>query len=164
MSFFSEHEMKQTKQQNSGRKDSGMKANKWSKLGQMVAVMAFIGLAASLAQADNQSDSYTPQPGGTGTNSCGVYYGYAKMTNSTGTFWIVAPTNITSGTLTDTSTYGSPYTSVAFVGCINGKSWCSSNNVTFPATSGTKYSMTVFVTSTPPPTNGQPISLQLTWQ
>ena len=142
-----------------------MKKNKWIGLKLAAVTATCIGLAVGVVCADNQTDPYTPQTGPT-TNTCGVYYGWAKMTNSGGGYSITAPTNmiVTNGTLTDTSTYGPPYASVAFVGCANGKSWCSNSTVTCPATNGMKYTMTIYATGTPHPTNGQPISLQLTWQ
>jgi hypothetical protein len=143
-----------------------MKMNKWIGSKLAAAAVACIGLAVGAAWADNQIDPYTPLTGPI-TNTCGVYYGCAKMTNGQGSYWITPPTNITviSGTLTDTSGYGPPYSSMTLVGCINGKSWCSnSSSLTFPATNGLKYSMTIVATGTPPPTNGQPISLQVSWQ
>jgi hypothetical protein len=42
--------------------------------------------------------------------------------------------------------------------------WCDTNSVNFPATNTTSYSLTVYVKSpVPPPTNGQPMNLQITW-
>jgi hypothetical protein len=90
------------------------------------------------------------------------------MTNSAdGTFWITPPTNVVSGTLKDASDFAAPYSSVA---CVLSKNhfllkWCETNSVTFPATNTDKYSLTIYVKNqTPPPTNGQPMNLQITWK
>lgn len=89
------------------------------------------------------------------------------MTNTTdGTLWIKPPTNAISGTLTDASGFVSPYVSVAYV---KRKSdfvtWCGTNSVNFPVTNTAKYALTIYVKSPlPPPTNGQPLDIQITWQ
>jgi hypothetical protein len=143
-----------------------MKNNKWRVLGCIVTGAAFIGFAVSVALADNQVVPFTPNGGGGGitNSSIGIYYGLAKLTNGSGSFWFTPPTNVTSGTLSDISGFGPPYSSVANAACINMKSWCGTNSVTFPATNTMKYSLTVYVKSTPPPTNGQPVSVQIVWQ
>jgi hypothetical protein len=89
------------------------------------------------------------------------------MTNSTdGTLWITPPTNAISGTLTDVSIGASNYVSVACVRRYSDQvKWCDTNSVSFPVTNTAKYSLTVYVKSPlPPPTNGQPMNLQVTWQ
>jgi hypothetical protein len=136
-------------------------------LGGGLVVLAVAGCAglSGLGGTGTQTVPFTLKNGGSITNACpGVFYGYAKMTNSTGTFWITPPTNTASGTLTDVSGFGPPYASFACVNCNNFTTWCHSNSVTFPVASKLEYTLTVYVTSTPPPTNGQPISLQITWQ
>lgn len=129
-------------------------------------ILALAGFAASLAWADQQSIPFTQQSGGSGSGCPGAYTGYAKMTNGVGTVWLTPPTNATSGIFKDASGFGAPYVSVAkVVQSGNFQSWCDTNGVTFPVASGRQYSMTVYVKSTPPPpTNGQPMNLQITWQ
>ena len=128
-------------------------------------VAAVAGLMACLALADQQNDPFTAQSGGSGSGCPGTYTGLAKMTNGA-SLWFTPPTNATSGTLTDASGFAAPYVSVASV---KRKSdlvtWCDTNSVTFPATNSTTYSLTVYVKSPlPPPTNGQPMTLKITWQ
>jgi hypothetical protein len=136
-----------------------------SKFGYLITAVALTGFAAGVAWADQQSISFTKKSGGSGGGCPGTYTGYAKMTNSAGTFSITPPTNVVSGTLTDASGFPSPYVSVANVSCSDFSSWCDTNSVTFPATHSKTYTLTVYVKSpTPPPTNGQPMNLQITWQ
>jgi hypothetical protein len=128
------------------------------------AVAALAGLMACAALADTQQIPFTVKTV-SGSGCPGAYTGYAKMTNSAGSIWITPPTNTTSGTLTDASGFGAPYVSVA---CVDRKSdlvsWCGTNSVTFPATISTSYQLMIVVKSTPPPpTNGQPMNLQITW-
>jgi hypothetical protein len=134
-------------------------------IGCFIAVLALTGLATSLAWADIQSDSFTKQSGGSGSGCPGAYTGFAKMTNDTGGIWITPPANTTSGTLTDASGFSAPYVSVATVVRKSDLMiWCDTNNVTFPATNDTSYELFVYVKNTPPPpTNGQPMNLQITW-
>jgi hypothetical protein len=121
-------------------------------------------LAASLAWA-NETIPFTQQSGGSGSGCPGAYTGFAKMTNSTGGLWITPPANTTNGTLTDASGFSAPYASVAYVSRkSDGLTWCDTNSVTFPATNSTSYQLTIYVKNTPPPpTNGQPMNLQITW-
>ena len=130
------------------------------------AVATIAGLMACAACADTQNIPFTLQSGGSGAGCPGTYKGFAKMTNSAGAFWITPPTNTTSGTLTDASGLGAPYVSVAYVKRKSDLvSWCGTNNVSFPATNSTSYELFVYVKNTPPPpTNGQPLTLQIIWQ
>lgn len=130
-------------------------------------VLVFIaGLMAGAAFADTQNIPFTLQSGGSGPGCPGTYTGYAKMTNSAGAFWITPPTNTTSGTFTDASGLGVPYVSVAYVKRKSDSvSWCGTNSVSFPATNSTSYELFVYVKNIPPPpTNGQPLTLQISWQ
>jgi len=141
-------------------------------LGKTLTALSLIGFTACIAWAtpiiQNQTIGFTPQNSGTGSGCPGIWTGYAKMTNTTdGTFSIQPPTNIVviSGTLKDASGLPSPYVSVA---CVKnpdtGEKWCDTNSVTFPATNSAKYTLTVYVKSPlPPPTNTQPMNLQVTW-
>jgi hypothetical protein len=132
-------------------------------------LLALASLTACVAWADttiNQTISFTPQNSSSGLCP-GAWTGYAKMTNTTdGTLLVQPPTNAISGTLTDASGFPSPYVSIAYVKRqSDGAKWCETNSVTFPATNTTKYQLTIYVKSaTPPPTNGQPMNLQVTWQ
>lgn len=128
-------------------------------------IVLLAGITASIVMADNQVIPFTKKSGGGGSGCPGTYTGYIKMTNSAGTFWFTPPTNAVSGTLTDASGFSAPYVSVASVTCNDLSSWCGTNSVTFPATNSKLYSLTVYVKNTPPPpTNSQPMTLQITWQ
>ena len=143
-----------------------MKKNKWLRFGYAAVGMAVIGFVASVAWADNEVVPFTPNAGGASITNAyvGVYYGIAKMTNGSQSFWITPPANTTNGTLTDISGFGPPYSSVVYAANLSAKHWCGTNTVTFPATNTTMYTLTVYIKSTPPPTNGQPITLQINWQ
>lgn len=130
-------------------------------------LIVLAGFAACIAWADQQTIPFTPQNSGSGSGCPGTWTGYAKMTNTTdGTLWIKPPTNAISGTLTDVSGFAAPYESVAYVKRQSDlKTWCDTNSVTFPVTNTTKYQLIIYVKSTPPPpTNGQPMNIQATWQ
>lgn len=143
-------------------------ANKKSAMKKIISpfvVATIAGLLVGAAFADQQTIPFTVQSGGSGSGCPGAYTGYAKMTNSAGMFWITPPTNATSGTLKDASGFPPPYVSVVQVTRKSDNTkWCDTNSVTFPATNSTQYALTVDVKSAlPPPTNGQPIALQITW-
>lgn len=143
-----------------------MKKNKWIRLAQAVTIAGIAGMIARAALADNEMVPFNPGTGGSTTNSCpGYYYGWGKYTNSSGV-WIPAPTNITSGTLTDVSGFGGSYVSVVVaMNKTTGDQWCGTNTVTFPATPGQKYSLTAYVKNVPPPPQtNQTLTLQITWQ
>jgi hypothetical protein len=137
-----------------------------SKFGHLITAVALTGFAAGVAWADQQAIPFTKKSGGSGSGCPGAYTGYAKITNSTGSIWITPPTNAVSGTLTDASGFPSPYVSVGYVTRKSDSvTWCGTNSVTFPATNSTSYQLIVYVKNTPPPpTNGQPMNLQITWQ
>lgn len=141
---------------------------KWN-LGKTITALTLIGFTASLAwaaqQNENQTRPFTVQSSGSGSGCPGTWTGYAKMTNGAGAFAITPPTNATSGTFTDASGFAAPYVSVACVKRNDLVTWCETNSVTFPATNSKTYQLTVYVKSpVPPPTNGQPMNLQITWQ
>ena len=102
----------------------------------------------------------------TTTRCPGANNGYAKMTNSTGGFYITPPANATSCTFTDASGFAAPYWSVATVmRKSDNVTWCGTNSVTFPVAANQQYSMTISVKSAPPPpTNSAPMKLQANWQ
>jgi hypothetical protein len=129
------------------------------------AVAAVTGLMACAALADIQQIPFTVKTV-SGSGCPGASTGYAKMTNSAGSIWITPPTNTTSGTFTDASGFGGSYVSVVNVTRKSDSvTWCETNSVTFPATNSTSYQLVVYVKNTPPPpTNGQPMTLQITWQ
>ena len=131
------------------------------------AVVGLLLIAGSnTVRADTQTIPFTATGGGSGSGCPGTYTGYAKMTNGSGTFWITPPAGTTNGTLTDASGFAAPYVSVAVVKRKSDQfAWCGTNSVTFMATNTQQYALTVDVKSTlPPPTNGQPMTLQITWQ
>jgi hypothetical protein len=137
-----------------------------SLLHNIVPAVVLFGFAAYVAIADpiTQNVPFHVQSGGSGSGCPGAYTGYVIMTNSAGSFYITPPANTTNGTLTDISGFPSPYASTAYVLRESDlTTWCDSNSVSFPANNSQSYELTVFVTSTPPPTNGQPLTLQITW-
>jgi hypothetical protein len=137
-----------------------------STFGRILSVLALASLTAGVVWADSEKIPFSKKTGGSGSGCPGAYTGYAKMTNSTGTLWLTPPTNTGSGTFTDASGFAAPYVSVAsVVRKSDSAAWCGTNSVTFPATNTDQYSLTVYVKNTPPPpTNGQPMNLQITWQ
>ena len=140
-----------------------MKKTKFT-FGRIIATLSLIGFATCVALADTQIIPATIKTVTAG-GCIGKYYAYAKMTNGTGLIWITPPTNISSGTFTDASGFAAPYTSVATVMRNDTTVWCGTNSVTFPATNTSTYQLMVVVKSTlPPPTNGQPLTLQIHWQ
>lgn len=131
--------------------------------GKIITTLLLTGFAACVALADTQGIKPTF---GQGSTSCGgTYYAYARITNSSGTIWITPPAGITNGIFTDTSAFSTNYHSSVLVTRKKDLiTWCGSNSVTFPATNSTSYQMIAYVTSqTPPPTNGQPLTLQIVW-
>jgi hypothetical protein len=130
----------------------------------IIAGLAITGLAISMVWAQDQMAPFTMKTG-TGAGCVGSFLGYARMTNSIGTLWITPPPNTTSGTFTDLSSFGSNYVSIATVTCLTNITTplCESNTITFKASSSAKYEFTVYVKQSPP-TNGEPLNLQVTWQ
>ena len=123
--------------------------------------------AASISPDTLTQSQFDKATTGQGSNSCsGVYYAYAKMTNSTGGLWLTPPVGTTAGIFTDASGFPLPYSSVVQITRRNdGATWCGATSVTFPATNTTSYQLIVYVTTpTPPPTNGQPMTLEIQWQ
>lgn len=103
--------------------------------------------------------------GGTLSSCGGDYNGYANITNSaTGTMWFTPPAGTTNGLATDSSGFEAPYTSTIRVTRSDNISWCGTNSVSFPVINTKKYKFVIYVQSTtPPPTNGQPVTLGLQW-
>jgi hypothetical protein len=131
------------------------------------AAVILAGLMACIASEQTQSD--VPAMGEvTGTGCPPTYYALARMTNSAGQFWLTPPAGTTNGIFMDVSGFPKPYaSSTQVIRRSDLNPWCATgtNGVSFPASSSTSYSMAVYVTSkTPPPTNGQPLVLQVTWQ
>jgi hypothetical protein len=134
-------------------------------IGGIIAGLVLVGGAAGVAWADVEGIPFTIRTGGSTNTPCpGAYSGYAKMTNGSA-LWFTPPTNASSGTFTDASSFGTSYVSVACVVRRNDlMAWCGTNTVTFPATNSTQYALTAYVKNTPPPpTNGQLLNLQVTW-
>ena len=129
---------------------------------QIAVSLALTSLTACVALAEIQSDKALSA---IGNNACaGNFNATAKMTNSTGGSWLTPPAGKTNGTFADASGFAVPYKSVVLVTRKSDlATWCATNSVTFPASSSASYSLAVYVTSTlPPPTNGQPMALQVT--
>lgn len=140
-----------------------MKKNKPSKI--ILTALALAGLTGINALGQNKQAD--PAKISTGTNAnFGKYYAIARMTNGT-SFWIKPDTNIvvSSGTLTDISGFPAPYASYVMVAPFaSGTNFWASNSITFSATNTLTYELTAYVTSpTPPPTNNQPMTLQIKW-
>jgi hypothetical protein len=136
--------------------------------GRLLTTLALTGFMACLAWADQttQTVPFDELSGGSGSDCPGTYTGFAKMTNSAGSVWLTPPTNATSGTFTNASGFGAPFVGVAHVTRkSDGVTWCDTNSVTFPATNSAKYQLVIYVKNTPPPpTNNQPMTLQVIWQ
>jgi hypothetical protein len=131
-----------------------------------IPILGVAGLTTFAVLADPifQDIPITLSPGGSGPGCPGAYVGYSKMTNSSGSIWITPPVGTTSGTLTDITGLPSPYTSAVYVARKSDlATWCDTDSVTFPATHSNSYQLLVFVTSTPAPTNGTPLILQIVW-
>jgi hypothetical protein len=126
---------------------------------------AIAGWLVGVAVADQQNIPFTAQNGGSGAGCPGAWTGFAQMTNSVdGTVWLTPPAGATNATFTDASGLAAPYVSVAYVKRKDLVKWCDTNSVTFPVNDTKSYQMIVYVKSTlPPPTNGQPMNLQVTW-
>lgn len=138
-----------------------MKKNRLLRLAVITLVLA--EFLRCVALADNQVVNPTMT---SGSISCGKYYAYGKATNSAGGTLITPPTNAVAVTVTDISGYPAPYSSAAAV-WLQGAMLptCASNTVTCSVTNTKQYQLLIYVTSpTPPPTNGQPLTIQYIWQ
>ncbi len=145
-----------------------MKVNEWTKLGQVAAVATILTVAIGTARAQTSTE-IQPFSKTTGSvHGCpGAYTGLVKMTNNPGGGILVTPpANTTSGTFTDASSFGSNYVSDVYVMRNSDyMSWCGTNNVTFPVSSGDQFYLTIYVKNNPPPpTNGQQIVAQINWK
>jgi hypothetical protein len=131
------------------------------KFGYGIAALTLAGFALGAVWASNtQCLSFIPKVvAGSGCPSS--YVGYVKMTNSVGSFWITPPTNTVTGTFINTSVFSCD-TDVTRKSDL--MPWCGTNSVTFPATNSTSYEFIAYVTTTPAPTNGQMITVQVNWQ
>lgn len=133
-----------------------------------LAVGVLSGLAGYLitvVQADEVRTAFT-KSNGTLTPPCpGAFEGFTKLTNSTGGFTFIPPTNITSCTVTDISGLGVTYTSaIVAVRMRDFTAWCGTNAVTFPVSSTDTYKFTAYIKSPiPPPTNGQTLDFDVIW-
>jgi len=129
----------------------------------LAAILAAAALAGNMVEADQQVVrtvlGQNPSPCG------GTSYATATMTNSSGTHWITPPNGTHTGTFTNASGLGAPFScALSVVRKSDQYSWCDTNSLTFPATNSS-YSMTVYVTSVPPPpTNNQPMTLEVIWK
>jgi hypothetical protein len=131
------------------------------------AAIAVFATWAAFADPITQWDKAAVGAGGSTNDACpGLYTAVAKMTNSAGSTWLTPATNTSSGTFTDNSSFPPPYSSLVIVTRFSDRmSWCATNHVTFPATNTMQYQLVVYVKSaTPPPTNNQPLNLQVQWQ
>lgn len=146
-----------------------MNKNTKLKIAQLLTLLILVSLTACVnltttSISDTQCIPFTVKSV-SGSGCPGSYTGYAKMTNSAGSVWITPPATATNGTFTDLSGFPSPYVSVASVTRLSDHAtWCGTNSVSFPATNSNTYQLMVVVKNTPPPTNGQPMNLQIIWQ
>ena len=135
----------------------------------LAAIAKLAGTAAFSQVIITEQVPATVVNSGGGTVTCGgvpkTYYGIAKMTNSVGGTWLTPTAGSTNGVFSDLSGFPAPYSSVVVVTRKRDLfTWCGSGTVSFPATNTTSYQLTVYTTSTPPPpTNGQPLTLQVQW-
>ena len=142
-----------------------MKINSVLKYATALATLAVVGYSACFASIPAvQGLAANVTNGGTGTDCPGPYTAIVTMTNSTGSIWITAPAGTTNAVLSDASPYPAPYASVVATMCKNnGMTWCGPDSISFPAVGGNNYQMKLFVVSGTV-TNGQPLTLQITWQ
>jgi len=103
-----------------------------------------------------------------GSNSyAGSYYAFVRATNSSGGLWIVPSNGVQSCTVSDISGFSAPYASMLIAARKDGAhTWYTNKNCSliFPVTNTISYSINLYVTSVPPPpTNGQPLTLQIMW-
>ena len=144
-----------------------MNKNKTLKIVTLIGlVMAGLMHCGALAQ----STMVEPLPATmiTGSNTyAGAYYATVRATNISGGLWLMPSNGVQSCTVADTSGLPSPYASSLVVSCKNGAHMYSTNqncNLIFPVTNTTSYSIMLYVNSVPPPpTNGQPLTLQIMW-
>lgn len=111
--------------------------------------------------------SFNNTQGTSGSSCIGTYYGYARLTNSTtGAYWLVPPTNSTSATFTNLTDLGDGANcDMVVMSKRTFTAWCGTNSVTFPVSSVDQYELTMYIKNTPPPpTNNQPLSMQVNWQ
>ena len=148
-----------------------MKTNELQIIGKVAAlVTAVFCLGGDYAQAQISTENLPfSKSSGTVDGCPGSYTGLVKFTNSAGTVpltLVTPPLNTTSGTLTDASSFGSNYVSRVYaVRASDFNSWCGTNSVSFPVSTGDQFYLTIYVkNSPPPPTNGQPIVAQINWQ
>jgi hypothetical protein len=113
----------------------------------------------------NECVNYVGSQGSNSSSCLGNYYGFAKMTNVTGSIWITPPTNTVTGTFTNLSIIDTNATYTLYVMQRNdGVCWCATNSVTFPATNPAQYSLSMYVKGAKSSiTNGQPFILQINW-
>jgi hypothetical protein len=126
------------------------------------AAVVLMGIMRCIAAEVTQGDATAV---GSGTDGClGNYYALAKMTNSSGGFWLTPPTGTHTGTFTNASGIAAS-SGVVVIRKSDQTAWCTNKtSLTFPATNSS-YELILYITShTPPPTNGQPLSLQVTWR
>lgn len=125
------------------------------------------GAVAQQSTTEQQTDMAT-----TGTNVnpfIGINYACARMTNgsTTNIYSIQPPSNAVSCLFQDVSGFSGFYTSsLVVMRKSDGFPFYTNNNnsLIFPVTNKTTYTFTVFVKSPlPPPTNGQSMVLQTTW-
>jgi hypothetical protein len=133
-------------------------------VGSIIAALTVGGFMAGVALADQEGIPIIFQ-GGT-QPGVGSYTAMARWTNGAGATWIAPPTNTTSVTFADLSSYGSNYVSVATITPFIHPIMCSnSSSITISLTGVPKYEFTVYIKSpVPPPTNGQTLNLELNWQ
>lgn len=130
-----------------------------------IMMAGFINLA--VAQQSTQTQPL-PATFSSGSNTyIGTYYAWVKATNSAGSILIMPTNGVQSCTIQDVSGYPSPYSSAFVVQRKSDGHWWYTNNnnsLTFPVAHGTNYTICLYVSSAPPPpTNGQPIMLQIQW-
>ena len=153
------------RQNNGNNKMQIMKIKPELKYASILAAVALAGYSASLASVPAfQGVAASVQAGGTGTDCPGPYTAVITLTNSAGSIWITPPAGETNAILTDVSPYPVPYASVvSAMRRIDGMYWCAGDSVTFPVDGTDKYQMKLYVVSGTV-TNGQPLTLQITYQ
>jgi len=135
-----------------------------------VSTLGILIMALAHISALAQSVVVEPLPASVSSGSSGFvgsYYAFVRATNSVGGLWLTPPSGAQSCTVSDASGFSAPYVSSLMASPKDGsQTWyaTNNNNLFFPVTSTASYAIILYVNSLPaPPTNGQPLMLEITW-
>src|SRR5579862_5186362 len=96
----------------------------------IVCIAALVAAGFMGCFASTEIQLIVPHLGQVSSGSCpGTYYAIAKMTNSSGAFWLTPPPGTQTGTFTNASGLSFSY-SLAVTRRSDDTSWCTNNNHT----------------------------------